>query len=332
MCIRDSLRHDQYLLANYEIDLIISFDPMLETALPALQLLKNNTSKSIPVIKLLVQNSPDHYLLDSEIKNSNISSACIHNIDRVDNSQEYDEIKSSLLYFLHARNVQVDNCDIDYAKLVKCCLEGKDCNDFLPALDLITLDENFKDSKDSELWKPQLTKLQYSSTIIPLWDSPLDIKSYQTELMHRAVIRLRDIQGEYTKGTAPLNEKRLKENQRQNKLDDIKNSVGLTFKKKQELEKSINDSEKRYRPVSYTHLDVYKRQLFKNYAFFPCDIPYTLDEFVFQPQNIEHFELPALVFVTHSPRIFPVNGRFLGVYCLVSGLCRTLKHLQQRLS
>ena len=63
--------------------------------------------------------------------------------------------------------------------------------------------------------------------------------------MHRAVIRLRDIQDEYAKGTVPLYEKRLNETQRQNQLDEIKNSVGLTFKKKQEMEKSINDSEKR---------------------------------------------------------------------------------------
>ena len=241
------LKHDQYLLANYEIDMIISFDPMLEIELPALQVLKNNANKDIPIIKLLVQNSPDHYLLDSEIKNSNTNLSYLNNNDHIDNGQEYEEIKCSLLYFLQARNAQVDNCDIDFIKLVKCCLEGKDCNNFLPPLDLITLDEASKDSSDSEFWRPQLTKLQYSSTELPLWDSPLDIKTYQTELMHRAVIRLRDIQDEYTKGNSPLYENRLKENQRQNKLDEIKNSVGLTFKKKQELEKSINDSEKRFK-------------------------------------------------------------------------------------
>lgn len=138
----------------------------------------------------------------------------------------------------------MNNCEIDYIKLVKCCLEGKDCNNILPVLDLITLDEASKDSSDSGFWQPQLTKLQYSSTELPLWDGPLDIKTYQTELMHRAVIRLRDIQDEYAKGTVPLYEKRLNETQRQNQLDEIKNSVGLTFKKKQEMEKSINDSEK----------------------------------------------------------------------------------------
>lgn len=239
------LKHDQYLLANYDIDMIISFDPMLEIELPALQVLRNNANKDIPIIKLLVQNSPDHYLLDSEIKNSSVKSSHLSNNGHVDDSQEYEEIKSSLLYFLQARNAPVNNCEIDYIKLVKCCLEGKDCNNILPVLDLITLDEASKDSSDSGFWQPQLTKLQYSSTELPLWDGPLDIKTYQTELMHRAVIRLRDIQDEYAKGTVPLYEKRLNETQRQNQLDEIKNSVGLTFKKKQEMEKSINDSEKR---------------------------------------------------------------------------------------
>ncbi|CAI4058778.1 hypothetical protein SKDZ_04G4950 [Saccharomyces kudriavzevii ZP591] len=241
------LKHDQCLLANYDLDMIISFDPMLEINLPALQLLKNNTNKNIPIIKLLVQNSPDHYLLDPEIKNSNTESAYLNNSDHVDDGQEYNEIKSSLLYFLQARNAKVENYDIDYTKLVQYCLDGRDFDSFLPTLDLMTLDKTSKNFSGYEFWQAQLTKLHYSAAKLPLWDSPLDIKSYQMELMHRAVIRLRNIQDEYTEGTTPLNEKRFKENQRQNKLDAIKHSVGLTFKRKQELEKSINDSEKRYK-------------------------------------------------------------------------------------
>lgn len=241
------LKHDQYLLANYDLDMIISFDPMLEIKLPALQLLKNSTNKNIPIIKLLVQNSPDHYLLDPEIKSSSTDSVYLDDNDHLDNGQEYEEIKSSLLYFLQTRKAKVDNFNVDYAALVKCCLEGGDCNESLPTLNLITLDETSKDFSGSEFWQPQLTELNYSITEFPLWDSPLDIKTYQTELMHRAVIRLKDIQDEFTKGSDLLNENRSNENQRQNKLDDIKNSIGVTFKNKQELEKSINDSEKRYR-------------------------------------------------------------------------------------
>lgn len=79
--------------------MIISFDPMLEIELPALQVLRNNANKDIPIIKLLVQNSPDHYLLDSEIKNSSVKSSHLSNNGHVDDSQEYEEIKSSLLYF-----------------------------------------------------------------------------------------------------------------------------------------------------------------------------------------------------------------------------------------
>ncbi|CAI4057128.1 hypothetical protein SUVZ_02G4070 [Saccharomyces uvarum] len=241
------LKHDQYLLANYDLDMIISFDPMLEIELPALQLLKNSTNKNIPIIKLLVQNSPDHYLLDPEIKSSSTDSVFLDDNNHLDNGQEYEEIKSSLLYFLQTRKTKVDNFNVDYAALVKCCLEGGDCNESLPNLNLITLDETSKDFSGSEFWQPQLTELNYSTTELPLWDSSLDIKTYQTELMHRAVIRLKDIQDEFTNGSGLLNANRFNENQRQNKLDDIKNSIGVTFKNKQELEKSINDSEKRYR-------------------------------------------------------------------------------------
>ncbi|EJS42267.1 hda2p [Saccharomyces arboricola H-6] len=241
------LKHDPCLLANYDLDVIISFDPMLYIELPALQLLKNSSNKTIPIIKLLVQNSPDHYLLDSEIKNSGTGPRCVNGEDHVDDDSEYEEMKSSLLYFLQARNSKVENFNVDYAALIQCCLQGKDCNYLLPTLDLTTLDETSKDLSCPELWQPRLTALHYCTTKLPLWDGPLDIKSYQTELMHRAVIRLRDTQDEYEKGTAPLNEKRFKENQRQNKLDEIKHSAGVTFKKKQDLDKSINDSEKRYR-------------------------------------------------------------------------------------
>ncbi|CAI1842005.1 hypothetical protein SEUBUCD646_0B04030 [Saccharomyces eubayanus] len=264
------LKHDQYLLANYDLDMIISFDPMLELELPALQLLKNSTNKNIPMIKLLVQNSPDHYLLDPEIKSSSSSTDSVYlgDNDHLDNGKEYEEIKSSLLYFLQTRKAKVDNFNVDYAALVKCCLEGGDCNEFLPALNLVTLDETSKDFSGSDFWQPQLTELNYFTTELPLWDSPLDIKTYQTELMHRAVIRLKDIQDEFTKDNDLLNEKRSNENQRQNKLDDIKNSIRVTFKNKQEVEKSINDSEKRYRHAmtESTKLDDKVNYLLKNKA------------------------------------------------------------------
>jgi len=74
------LAHEQTLLDEYSLDLIISFDPLLDPTLLAIKNINKShfqysTTKvtqrmknkyKVPIVKLLVRDSPDHYLLQND--------------------------------------------------------------------------------------------------------------------------------------------------------------------------------------------------------------------------------------------------------------------------
>lgn len=219
------LINDPLLLNDYDIDYIISFDPSLDPSLPALKHIKVKGQKEIPLIKLLVIDSPDHYILENTFKNE---------------SEQYEQLKSSINHFLRTRHSPHKNTYVmDYHHFVNTLLAGDELLSLLP-------DIHLSDVKyDRSPFELALSKLKYSDCSLTIDENVFDMKSYQSELMKRTVDRLMKVQLECNRNSVIIQERRDEETVRQNSLDDSKADIGFTFKKFQENEKVINDSAKR---------------------------------------------------------------------------------------
>lgn len=219
------LINDPSLLNDYEIDYIISFDPLLDPSLPALERINIKAQKSIPIIKFLVADSPDHYILAHTPKGE---------------YGQFEDVKKSINHFLRTRLLKRDGSDeVDYHKIVYSLLRGEQVADLLPDIELSPI-ENSPSS-----YEPRMTPLKFSDHHLVVDKAVYDMKSYQSELTKRVVERLLDIQSESQHMIELLAKDKLRETGRQNKFDEMKADIASKFKKFQEVEKAVNDSEKR---------------------------------------------------------------------------------------
>ncbi|QLQ80974.1 hypothetical protein HG537_0E03290 [Torulaspora globosa] len=219
------LINDPALMEGYDADCIISFDPLLDPSLPALEVLYRKANKRLPIIKFLVADSPDHYILENATQGG---------------CTPYSELKKSINHYLRTRHrSRGESCNVDYNQLVKSLLKGDQLTDMLPDIRLSTV------TTDVDPYQPHMSELYSPGSQLRIDESVFDMKSYQSELMKRAVGRLLAIQEEYKHKHEDLSNKRLEETARQNGFDTTKAIIATTFKKFQECEKTANDSEKR---------------------------------------------------------------------------------------
>lgn len=220
------LLNDPNLLSEYDVDLIISFDPILDPNLKAFSNIKVSDSKIIPLVKMVVKNSADHYLVEKNLK--------------PDLDKEYHYIKESLLHFLQTRQHEVETTTpLDYSNILEILFDGEL---IIPELSNIQLADK---QPISDIFEPILSPLEYSKNKLSTDQDIPDIRTYQMELMLRTVSRMNDIQNDYNQKKKMILKKRLEETNRQDIIDEIKDNIGNTFKQFQESEKDVTDSEKR---------------------------------------------------------------------------------------
>lgn len=265
------LTHDPTLLDNIDVDLIICFDPLLDTNLPGVKsirnkssgistssnIINNNTNSGlVPLLKLVVCNSPDHFMLEKtllgnpELNSKNQSNDKTLNDDEL----EYVNTVDSLLHFLLTRRQYYRDNDqpstllqpeIDYNSFLTNLLNGKSCGDDIPDIPIDSHDFVHEFSNNKGIFEPQLSKLNHADSELKICNTVFDIKSYQSTLMKRTVDRLQDLEHEKEENSKILAKKRLHSTETQNELDDLKNKIGQVYKKFKDDEKVMIDSEKR---------------------------------------------------------------------------------------
>lgn len=219
------LINDPTLLDDYEIDQIISFDPLLDPSLPAVENLNRKAERKIPIIKFLVADSPDHYILENTPKGE---------------YGQFPDVKKSIDHFLRTRHLKRGGCDaVNYTEVVSSLLKGEQVAGLLPDIQLSPL------GTSSSPYEPRISRLEFSNSQLEVNNSIYDIKSYQSELMNRVAKRFLDIQNESHHKLETLAKDRLRETDRQNGFEEMKANIALKFKRFQEVEKEITDSEKR---------------------------------------------------------------------------------------
>lgn len=219
------LLNDPDLMKGYNMDYTISFDPSLDPFLPALDNLRGKGKRKCPLIKLLVKDSPDHFLLENPIP---------------EGADRYDHLKAAIKHFLLTRHTTFENLpSVNYQEVVNALLNGEVT---IPSLAEISLSEP---PTDASLFTLIMTKLDTGHNMLTIDDNVFDMKSYQSELNKRTLDRLHQVQDECRHDDKILARKRLSETERQDYLDETRTEAGNVFKKFQSTEKLIIDSEKR---------------------------------------------------------------------------------------
>lgn len=261
--------HDEDLLHRYDTNLIIAFDPLIDDTMPCLnipsieqsqtqinvkQRRKNGTSsqqrrkrkqnknhllRKIPIIKLLVIDSPDHYIINQNLSNEQ------------DVETEYNNIKKSLVHFFKTRrniNVEHEGNNIDFNQLITQALNS--INDTsIQSVQLLLSEDNDETSQGeilSDWFQPQFQQ-NYNDTIsssLKISLHQFNLKNYQFELMQKTLARLNEINSRCEFNNNVLIDKRLEETDRQNQLDCLKKSIGSNFKTLQSRQKLQNETEK----------------------------------------------------------------------------------------
>ncbi|KAL3231176.1 HDA1 complex subunit 2 [Nakaseomyces bracarensis] len=250
------LTHDPNLLDNINVDLIICFDPLLDTNLPGVKSIRNRSLEGnvVPLIKLVVCNSPDHYMLEKTLlKNPELNAKNKVRDDKLNEEElEYVNTVDALLHFLLSRHKHYKSgdtsqikSDIDYKLLLTNLLNGRSCGDDIPAIPIETHDFANEFHINKEIFEPRLSKLNHANSELKICNQVFDIKSYQSTLMKRTVDRLQDLEYEKEENSQMLSKKRLHSTEVQNELDFLKNEIGQVFKRFKDDEKIMIDSEKR---------------------------------------------------------------------------------------
>lgn len=236
------LTHSKDLLSKYNLDIIISFDPLLDESLHSIYDIRNN-GKKIPILKLLVQDSPDHYLLSQK--------AAKQSDDR--------DFLNSLAHFLKHR---ADNKDLitlhQYENIIGSLIKNDNPDEFIPKVDI---GERLDDDLIPYLNEPLgLLPLKYGNFNLNLQHGPFDIKHYQLILKNLTAERLKQCHVEYDRTEKNVLEIRRKETLRLNEFDGLKEEIGQLFKKFKANEAKLNDSQKRVARTK-NELDVLEERL-----------------------------------------------------------------------
>lgn len=266
------LIHDEDLLRRYDTNLIIAFDPLINDTMSCLnipiieQQLQTRTNgrlrrsngttnqqkqqkqkiqsyKKIPIIKLLVMDSPDHYILDQNLNNEQ------------DVDTEYDNIKRSLIYFFKNRksiDTEHEGNNIDFKQLITQALNSINDTSIQGSQLSLSGHTNTVQEKISPDWfRPQYQQ-NYNSSLssLDISSHQFNVRNYQFELMQKTLTRLNEINSKYYLNNNLLINNRLEETERQDRLDSFKRSIGDDFKTLQSRQKLKNESEKSLESIS----------------------------------------------------------------------------------
>lgn len=249
LATKTHLMHDDDLFKNTKLDLVITFDPLFDASSSALRGTgkrgkPGRRTKTLlpPILRLVIKDSPDHYILAHKKTNNKLSS-----------NEEHKLLVDSLKHFLASRVInpahgQVSR-NVDYQKIIVEILAGNlekdDVENILPDCKLTSVPSDFFFNHEAEILTPMLAPLSQLHTKFTLCHQQFDLKSYQSQLMDRTLKRLVDVQKNIDINKCALEDKRLQETMRQNSLDILKESIGRIFKQKEESDKVLTDSEKR---------------------------------------------------------------------------------------
>lgn len=269
------LIHNENLLKKYNINLFIAFDPLLNTDIPAIKNSNDSTTNqkknSIPIIKLLVKDSPDHYIIEKNLLN------------QIDTTMEYENIKKSLDHFLQNRskmnhsnnNNNTDNNNVnnsthnsnnssntslnslknettnnklDFKKLLNDIIFPKDTtieNETKKNTNILPLTE-CSNNNDSNFLLPRFK----CGNLVGINGNDYDWKGYQLDLMQKTIARLNFLKDKFKYNKENSFIKRLAETKRQNEIDSLKEEIGKNFKELQELDKAKIDADKKFNSIS----------------------------------------------------------------------------------
>ncbi|CAR24868.1 Hda2p [Lachancea thermotolerans CBS 6340] len=217
------------LLDDYNIDMVIGFDPLIDENLESFERMRRN-GKHVPLIKLLVKDSPDHYVLAHSKTNGH----------------EGDLFLDSLLHFVHNRHEIVEQRQTEWiGDFVEEILSGNSQASLkLPPCNLANGEKNASLLDDLVNYTGHM-KLSGGVFDLKAVNQDLDLKLYQNKIMDLIVRRLIECEQAYAVRQEQVLGKRLRETMRQNEIDQIKVESGQMYKKLKEGEGPLNDSTKR---------------------------------------------------------------------------------------
>lgn len=225
------MSHAPGLFDPYDIDVLISFDPMIDENLPSVANMQKG-NKSVPMVKLLVKDSPDHYMLCQ---------------GKLNDEDAY--LKDSLIHFIKNRQ-DIDTNEDPYwmRQFVETLLDGSEPLNTLPEVQLSNgnIDKTLLDCLTTHA---ALSPLEHVSFELAPYNGDLDIKTYQAKLMDLIVKRLTACQKEFQIREKEVLQNRLRETMRQTQFDETKVEVGVMFKNLKDSESTVADSAKRLASV-----------------------------------------------------------------------------------
>ncbi|CEP63756.1 Hda2p LALA0_S09e01794g [Lachancea lanzarotensis] len=233
------------LLDGYSIDLVIGFDPLIDENLECFARMRS-AGKKVPLVKLLVKDSPDHYSM-------------VHR-----HAKSVDDLfMDSLLHFVkHRQTITHDDGTgwlrqfaeellketvPDPALIPTCSLANK-----YSQMDLLESVTKFQ----------SLSPLSTIDFKLEPVNQDLDIKTYQSVLMDRIVQRLTACDAEYFAREKEILDKRVQETIRQNKLDELKVDAATIFKQSREDEGPALESAKKLSKAQADDLKLRERLKF----------------------------------------------------------------------
>ncbi|AET38688.1 Hda2p Ecym_3189 [Eremothecium cymbalariae DBVPG len=224
------LTHCEDLFENYDLDIIISFDPMLNEMLPSVYNVRNGP-KSVPLIKLLVQNSPEHFMLATQ-----------HKFD-----YGQDDLHEALAHFIRHRNNYKDYEGISTCRLKEFVASLLSSGNISMALadTQLSQDNCTADIVESLLQRSILMNLQHTDYTLPQHHGEFDTKCYQAKLKKLIVTRLEACQREHQLKQSHILEKRMDETEKLNALDGVIFEAENAYRALNEDKTPLTDSEKR---------------------------------------------------------------------------------------
>ncbi|SCU88464.1 LAFA_0E12860g1_1 [Lachancea sp. 'fantastica'] len=216
------------LLDGYSIDLVIGFDPLIDENLECFTRMRS-AGKKVPLVKLLVKDSPDHYSL-------------VHR--QAGNDQ--DLFLDSLLHFVRNRRAITYQEGTGWLRQFaeELLAESIPNAALIPTCNL-TNEYSQMDLSESVTNFPSLSPLLTVNYKLEPVLQDLDIKTYQSVLMDRIVQRLTSCDEEYFAREKEILSKRLQETIRQNKLDELTENAAAVFKQSREEEGPALESAKK---------------------------------------------------------------------------------------
>ncbi|SCV05583.1 LANO_0H10682g1_1 [Lachancea nothofagi CBS 11611] len=216
------------LMDEFCVDIVIGFDPLIDAGLECFQRMRR-TGKKVPLIKLMVEDSPDHYVL----AHSNMKS-------------EDDHFLDSLLHFIKHRHTITSDDALEWpGQLIEDILQGVSSNPTsLPPCHLAkeTTNVNLFDCLTTYRGLSHMKTMNFELKPV---NQDLDMKVYQGIVMELIVRRLTACEKGYSVHQKEVLGQRLRETMRQDEFDQIKDEAATTFKRTKEEETSFNESVKK---------------------------------------------------------------------------------------